>query len=133
MKLIVCIDKKGGRMFGNRRQSQDRVLRERVLSLCAGKQLWMSTYSAGQFTDGGDFTVDDDYASKAGEDDFCFVEDGSLPLDMCQTLVLYHWNRQYPSTLTLDMDPKSAGFRLESKTDFVGSSHEKITEEIYVR
>ena len=40
MKVIVCVDDKGGVMFNHRRQSQDRVLRERILGMTAGQTLW---------------------------------------------------------------------------------------------
>lgn len=120
-------------MFLKRRQSQDRALRERVLALTAGHTLWMSVYSAKQFTEGGVFITDDDYLQNAGEDDYCFVEDKDLDLSRCKGVVLYNWNRHYPSDVAWDVDLAAEGFVLTSKTDFAGHSHESITESIYVK
>ena len=120
-------------MFNGRRQSQDRILRERVITLCSDTQLWMSEYSAKQFTEGGNFIIDNDYLSKAADDDYCFIEDGDYSFDNCTEVVLYNWNRHYPSDIQFDFDLKANGYKRVSKTDFAGSSHKKITEEIYVR
>ena len=49
MKIIVCVDNQNGMMFNHRRQSQDRVLRKRILELTGGKKLWMNAYSQKQF------------------------------------------------------------------------------------
>lgn len=133
MKLIICIDDKNGMMFNNRRQSQDRVLRERITELTKNSKLWMSAYSAKQFTEGGDFTVDDGYALKAGAEDYCFVEDGDLPVDEAREIIVYKWNRKYQADRNFDFDLKANGFKRVSKTDFIGSSHKKITEEIYIK
>ena len=51
MKLIVCVDKKNGVMFFGKRQSQDSVLREWIITHTADSKLWMSNYSAEQFSD----------------------------------------------------------------------------------
>ena len=133
MYYIFCIDERGGRMFGNRRQSQDRTLRERVLTLSSGHSLWMSSYSAKQFTEGADIIVDDDYPQKADTNDYCFVEDKGFPLKDCKGIIIYNWNRHYPSDVKWDVDLAAEGFVLQSRTDFTGHSHEKITETVYVR
>ncbi|MBQ3517958.1 MAG: ribonuclease Z [Clostridia bacterium] len=133
MKLIFCIDDKNGLMFNGRRQSQDRVLRERILNLATNSRLWMSDYSSRQFTEGGNITIDNDYANKAEKDDYCFIEDGGYNFENCTEIVLYNWNRHYPSDIQFDFDLKANGYKRVSKTDFAGSSHKKITEEIYVR
>ena len=39
MKIIVCVDNQNGMMFNHRRQSQDRVLRKRILELTGGKKV----------------------------------------------------------------------------------------------
>ena len=133
MYCIFCIDACGGRMFLKRRQSQDRALRERVLTLTKGHTLWMSTYSAKQFTEGGEFITDDHYLQKAQTGDYCFIEDKSFDLSLCKGIVLYNWNRRYPSDLVWDIDLTAEGFTLASETDFAGYSHEKITERVYIK
>lgn len=133
MIYIVCVDDNFGLSFNRRRQSQDKVLRKRILSLSADSVLWLSTYTAKQFTDGGNFRVDDDCMRKAGENEFCFAEDLDFTAENCKKIILYKWNRRYPSDRYFDFDFESNGFNKISSTDFEGNSHEKITEEVYIR
>ena len=48
-----------------------------------------------------------------------------------QKIILYRWNRVYPADLYFDIDLKN--WHLKESNDFAGSSHDKITEEIYVK
>ena len=52
MTLILCVDDRGGLSFNGRRQSQDRRVREDLLTMAAGGALWMDDYSRRQFTEG---------------------------------------------------------------------------------
>ena len=45
MTGIVCLDQEDGLLFNGRRQSRDRVVTEKILSITEGKPLWMSAYS----------------------------------------------------------------------------------------
>lgn len=45
MTGIVCLDQEDGLLFNGRRQSRDRVVTEKILSMTEGKPLWMSAYS----------------------------------------------------------------------------------------
>ena len=49
MVLIVCVDDRNGMMFHKRRQSQDRILRKRILERAGGQRIWMSQDTAKQF------------------------------------------------------------------------------------
>ena len=49
MILITCVDNNMGMLFNHRRQSQDRVLKERILKSASGKIFWMNHYSENQF------------------------------------------------------------------------------------
>lgn len=133
MKLIFCVDKKNGIMFNGRRQSQDKLLRSKMLEYVADSVLWMSSYSAKQFVEGGSFKIDDDYMTKAAEGDYCFVENGEYDVLKCDEIVLFKWNRDYPADKTLNVDFKSLGFKKKSTEDFAGLSHKKITMEIYCK
>lgn len=133
MRLIVCLDDRGGMTFGGRRQSQDRVLRARIMEMTRGTRLFMSEYSAKQFADCEGIVVDNGYRRRAGEGDTCFFEDGELSLDGVTELVIYRWNRHYPSDKKFPCDPEACGFRKVASADFAGSSHETITEDIYER
>lgn len=76
MKLILCVDDKGGLAFNHRRQSRDRVLNERILMHCGMHRLWISPYTAKLF--GADTAVRlciaEDCLERAEEDDYCFAE-----------------------------------------------------------
>ena len=64
MILILCLDDKNGMAFNRRRQSQDALAREKLLSLTAGAPLWMNAYSAKQFGDAHGITVDEAFLEK---------------------------------------------------------------------
>lgn len=131
MKLIICLEKNKGMMFVGKRHSQDRELRRKLIEITAGHKLWMSTYSAKQFAEYSSIIVDDDYMSKAQSDDYCFVEDKGYSVDGVSEIVLCHWNRKYPSDKFFEIDLKKEGFKKESTEDIKGSSHEKITIEVW--
>ena len=46
MILVAAVDDRMGLCFHGKRQSQDKGLREKILTLFAGKKLWMNVYSA---------------------------------------------------------------------------------------
>lgn len=135
MIVITCIDDDMGMLFNNRRQSKDSVLRARILDKSAGHKLWMNHYSAKQFE--GDETpqvnVEEDFLLEATPGDYCFVETQPLQAyeKWIEKLILYRWNRKYPSDLKFDLDLR--GWKLLESTDFPGNSHDKITEEVYVK
>ena len=49
------------------------------------------------------------------------------------TLIIYRWNRKYPRDGVLELSPYDMGLSLDSITDFAGSSHNRITEEVWKR
>ena len=133
MKLCVCLDKKNGMMFFGKRQSQDSKQRETLLSLVGENKLWMSVYSSKLFGDSRNIVVDDNCGFLARENDYCFIEDQPFDISMCSTIIIYKWNRQYQADKSFTVDLKAEGFKKISTKDFEGSSHDKITEEIYER
>ena len=135
MYLILCVDDNGGMRFNRRRQSRDRALRRDVLDTAAGGAVWMNEETRRQFTEEGQIRVDGDFLAKAGPGEFCFVEEGAVRpwLDKTEGIILYRWNRVYPADEHLDFDPAAAGWKLTERREFPGSSHEKITKEVYVK
>jgi hypothetical protein len=133
MILTLCADDGMGMLFNHRRQSQDRLLRERLLERSANSLLWMSQYSAKQFAtvEAPNLRVQEDFLAQAGEGDYCFVEDGDyLPYeDKIESILLYRWNRRYPADRIFSFP--EGDWKLVESQDFAGSSHEKITEEVY--
>lgn len=137
MIVMVAIDEKKGMMFNHRRQSQDRILRKRVVELSKESRLWMNAYSYKQFAElkGAHLQVAEDYPEKATEGEYCFVEDKHIATyeNRIERLILFKWNRTYPADMYLDIDVDKGGWKLVSTEDFVGYSHEKITQEVWER
>ena len=133
MKLIFCVDENNGMMFMDKRQSQDRVLRKRILEIVGKNKLWMSKYSSEQFDFFWTRRVSDDYMSRADDDDYCFIEDKDYSVENVSEIILCNWNRAYPATRYFDVDLSACGFERVSTEELVGSSHDKITIEIYRR
>ena len=137
MILIAAVDDNYGMMFNNRRQSQDRVIRERILELAADRCLWMDSYSRklfGEIPDKPKIKTDEDFLEKAPSGDYCFLENHSVSTceNKVEKIILFKWNRRYPSDFYFDLNLKQ-GWRLTSSEEFAGYSHEKITMEVYVR
>lgn len=133
MNVLVCIDKDNGMMFFGKRQSQDIVQREKMLELIGQQKVFMTAYSAKLFDNDNRIVIDDNYLTNATENDYCFIENGDYDIDKCSVVVLYKWNRKYPADRYFDVQKLKKDFKLVKKTDFVGNSHEKITEEVYER
>lgn len=136
MIAIICVDDNLGMMFNNRRQSQDRTLRERIKEISANSNLLMNSYSIKQFDeeDRKKIIEDENFAINAQNGDYVFFENIS-PKEYeknIEKIVLYHWNRNYPADFYFDIDLKK-DWKLNDTYDFEGYSHEKITEEIYIR
>lgn len=134
MKIAVCLDDNNGMLFNHRRQSQDRAVRTRLLSLVRRGRLWMNAYSAEQFAGQEEhIKVSEQFLEEAGRETWCFVEnqDVSPYEERITEIVIYRWNRSYPGDFFFPLDLKQ--WKLESSIEFHGFSHEKLTEERYVR
>ncbi|MBD5560091.1 MAG: ribonuclease Z [Clostridia bacterium] len=135
MKAIVCVDNGGGMMFNRRRQSRDQEVRRRLGQISSGGTLRMDAYSARQFAGNlpDNAEVSEDFLDSAGPDDFCFVEDRDLTphLGQIDELIVFRWNRDYPRDQVLPVE--LADWQCISSQDFAGSSHDKITQEVYIR
>lgn len=132
MIIIVCVDNNGGMMFNKRRQSQDKKLRERILDLTKDGRLLMNNYSYKLFGNSPQIKVDDNFLENCTKNDFCFVENSDvLPYkEKIQKIIIYKWNRSYPSDLKFPISFDKE-WKLVSTENFAGSSHDKITEEVY--
>lgn len=137
MIAIFFVDEKGGMMFNRRRQSRDRTALQKILDMTADSMLWMNEYSATLFADysAPQIQVDVQFLDKAGLEDFCLVEnmDISPYLPFIEKIILFHWNRSYPSDVMFPIKLDSGKWRPISTEDFPGSSHEKITLEVYTK
>ncbi len=134
MKLVVCVDDKMGVMFNKRRQSKDAKVREDILFMLEeGKKLFVSPYTAKQFLpeEQEKLHISETFLFDATEEDICFVEDSDVSQmgDNIESIILYRWNRHYPSDkyFTLDLSK----YDLVSSIDFVGNSHPEMLKEEY--
>lgn len=136
MKVIVCLDDKRGMFFNERRQSRDRVLNADVVAMSKGNRLFIEPYSKMLFENSGaNIVCDADFLELAGDGDFCFVENRALSgyIDKLEEIIIYHWNRSYPTDIVFDLEPEELGFKCISTSEFQGSSHDKITKEIFAK
>ena len=130
MNLIVCLDERLGMMFNKRRQSSDRGQVADMRALLCGEVLAVSPYTAKLLSETGIELFVTEEPEKYGG--YAFIEDTELPsATEVDKLIIYHWGRRYPSDkrFTLDM----GDFKLLESTEFSGTSHDKITREIYKR
>ncbi len=134
MKIIVCLDDKGGMLFNHRRQSRDSAQLHHMLALVGGSRLYMNEYSGRLFKSAEkNVTVDDNFLFFAGEGDYCFVENEDVSdfLDVIEEVVIYRWGRVYPSDVRFPVSMFASRWTLTHTEEFPGSSHEKITVSRY--
>lgn len=133
MTLIVCFDMRRGVTFFGKRQSADAKVRDRIARLANGKPIYMTVYSASLFknTD-ADVRIAEELES-APQDAAVFAEDAGLSAfcGRVTRFVIYRWNKLYPRDGTAGFYPFDEGMKLVSMTDFEGSSHSRVTEEIW--
>ena len=124
-------------MFNHRRQSRDRAVVQMILDMTTGAALCIIEYSAPLFTEfaAPQIQVDAQFLDKAGPADYCLVEnvDVSPYLPFIEKSILFHWNRSYPSDMKFPIKLDGGKWRLISTNEFPGSSHEKITMEVYAK
>ena len=135
MIVMVCVDDKNGMMFNTRRQSQDRVLRQHMLELAGDKKLWMNAYSRKQFSkeDENRIAVAENGFQNIRSGEYCFLEDEDPAqyTEQIEELILFHWNRIYPADFFCTLDLSE--WKRKTTEEFAGCSHEKITQEWYVK
>lgn len=132
---MTFVDRNGGTMFNQRRQSQDRLLREHILRLAGDRPIWMSAYTARQFPaeQQGRIRQTERPLSAAGRGELCLVEGAALlPHEgQLESLILFRWDCVYPADTYLDIPLEEHGWRLAECLELQGYSHKKITQEVY--
>ena len=135
LTVAVTVDDKMGVAFNKRRQSRDKLLIEDLCKAWDG-DIYVTSYTAPLFEDfEGRIKVVNDPLSECTDGGLCFLELTSIAehIDSISELIIYRWNRLYPSDKKLGADIDKSKFNLISSCDFVGKSHDKITKEIYRR
>lgn len=131
MIIIVCLDDHNGMMFNNRRQSQDRGLRQYIAEMTKDSKVYMNAYTKKLYKEIKNPIVCEDFLQKAGKGDTCIVENLSLDFvkDQMEEIVVFRWNKVYPSDQVLDVDLDR--WSLVEEEQIEGSTHE-ITKQIYL-
>lgn len=130
MKVIACIDNNNGIAFNNRRLSSDSTVIGRIAYIIGNDRLLAKDISLRILAD-ANLDIHDVDNAEIRDNDWVFIdtEQYSFIKEDCSnidTLVLFLWNRDYPSDtkLTLDLSKMNQYSQLEYK----GNSHDKITE-----
>lgn len=131
--VAITVDDKMGIAFNSRRQSRDKNL---IADMCKKHDgdIYVTSRSALLFEGYEDrIKIVDAPLTDCPDSGFCFVEMTHLGehVDTIDQLIVYHWNRHYPSDKKLDIDIIQCGFKMAAKYEFVGNSHDKITKGIY--
>lgn len=127
MTLYICLDDRNGLKFNKRRQSRDAAVLEDIRSQLTAALL-IDPYSETLILGAGiPYVLPPEIA-----EDF-FAEDVPSEELLAQTekIVIYRWNRHYPADVRWEPDLEKQGFALRETTEFPGTSHEKITREVY--
>ena len=135
MTVIVCLSEGGGMTFNKRRQSRDEKVIENVEQQVSDGALFISEFSLSLFSESDVSVIAvSDPLSAAGAGDFVFLEDRGVCeySSKIRRLIIYRWNRRYPTDMKLDIEPEDIGLTLSELIEFAGKSHEKITREIWV-
>ena len=131
--VAITVDDKMGLAFNKRRQSRDKLLIADLCNKTDGK-IYVSGYSLPLFEEYADrIEVVENPLQDCPDGGCCFVEMTHLaPYEKdISRLIVYHWNRLYPSDKKLDIDVSNCGFKMTAKYEFAGNSHDKITKGIY--
>ena len=131
---VVLDDNEGMLLFG-KRQSKDRVMIAEFVNSVGAENICVSPFSKRLFEAYKGVKYADFPISECKDGGACFIENEPLAphTDVIGTLIIYRWNRLYHSDVKFDIKPLECGFKLESVSEFVGSSHDKITKEVYRR
>lgn len=125
----MTLENRNGLLFNHRRLSRDKKVCERILEYSGEKELWMNSYSKKLFEDTDTIFVDENFLEKSQS--ICFVENQDITpyLSKIDTIVIFRWNRDYPADFFFNVDLST--WKLSSFEEFSGTSHEKITMEVY--
>lgn len=129
MTLYICLDDRNGLKFNNRRQSRDSAVLEDIRRQLTGSLL-IDIFSEKLIREAGIPYV---LPPETAEDFFAEDIPSDEILGKTSKLVIYCWNRHYPSDIRWKPDLAGMGFSLREITEFAGTSHEKITREVYER
>jgi len=135
MTVIFCLDDNRGMLFNNRRLSRDAMVFEDIKTYLKGA-LQINEFSEKLVASSGiNYELFKNFVTKPDFETIYYIENISVKehLDKIDRIIVYWWNRKYPSDVVLDFDPNEFGYNSTSIYEFSGKSHEKITREIFER
>lgn len=139
MTLLACVDDRMGLMFNRRRQSRDKAVIGNIAEEVGEAPLYVTPYTAKLFYELYGSAVAAMRISAvpgclAQRGEFYFMENAELVPEESQIerIILYRWNRSYPFDKTFPINLDNGHWELSSVKEFCGTSHEKITKEVYV-
>lgn len=135
MTVIFCLDENKGMLFNNRRLSRDAMVFEDIKTYLTGT-LKINSFSEKLVSASGvNYEIFKNFVTNPDSESFYYIENISVKenLDTIDRIIVYWWNRKYPSDTKLDFDLLECGYKSTSVYEFVGKSHEKITKEIFER
>ena len=129
MTLYICLDDRNGLQFNKRRQSRDAAVLEDIRSQLTG-DLLIDPFSEKLIREAEIPYV---LPPETAEDFFVENIPSDEVLEKTNKILIYRWNRHYPADIRWEPDLHAMGFVLQETTEFPGTSHEKITREVYAR
>ena len=134
MKLVICVDDRGGMVFNKRRVSRDGVMVSNLAEYIGDATLFLEPYSEELFKEESlNVILSENPLKFAEKGDFVFIERQSPApyAEVAEEIIIYKWNRRYPFDMAMDFSPVELGFNLSDVFEFKGRAHEKITREVY--
>ena len=132
--IIFTLDDRNATRFHNKRQSRDAVVAKHIADTYKSVPIYIQKKSISFFDDledQPDFIIFDSI-TEVPKDAVVFMEEPVHSIDLflwTENIHVFRWNRIYPSLITDRID--LTNFHKSVIQEFAGSSHEKITEEIY--
>lgn len=118
MIIILCLDNNNGMMFNDRRQSQDRGLREYIAEMTKGEKVYMNAYTEKLYEEINDPVVCEDFLHKAGKGETCIVE--NLPLkpviDQIEEIVIFRLDKSLSVRSVLDVDLRNGNLQKKNRS-----------------
>ena len=123
---IICLDQRNGMYFNERRQSRDRYVIRDIVRTTKDGVLHINSYSKELFNEKlCKYVVSDDYFTDAKEGEYCFVENHIVDQRRINHLIVYRWDKVYPTDYKFDLSE----WKLKSSEEFQGYSHDTIIKE----
>jgi hypothetical protein len=134
MILIACVDDEMGMRFNHRRVSRDQAVMRDIVDQCQGAPLYLTSETARLLgnIECPNVQVSELLKTEKHVGQYVWIEEPELIEEtFVEQIILYHWNRRYPSDAAFPIELKD--WQLTSRVDFAGNSHENITKETYIR